>query len=298
MADSIRIKLDTSKYVIPTQDDITAAKRFVLQREEYARLLQGRIDEILSDAAEKVVKICYRYDIDPKDIYFSSAFNEKMMDEISDVMNQADEEILDLIFEYSTRVTNDKDRISALLLWMATLGRGNRNLQDTLDGYLYKTMKDWEAAIAALRSANVPMADAVTKIKTYLHTIYTMPEVLAAFRKSSEFTATYIRSKGVQQGGVGLSNNGSTNVTNMARITLQMVWMRSLRMDYKRDGATGYYVLRGSSYLCDLCDSACGFHTINDLSGFPPQHPHCQCYAIPIFTKDFGNLSHEITDYQ
>ena len=298
MADSIRIKLDTSKYAVPTQDDILAAKRFVLRREEYARLLQSRIDEILSEAAEKVVKICYRYDIDPKNIYFSSAFNEKMMDEISDVMNEADDEIIDLIFEYSTRVTNDKDRISALLLWMATLGRGNRNLQDTLDGYLYKTMKDWESAIAALRFANVSLADAVTKIKTHLHTIYTMPEVLAAFRKSSEFTATYIRNKGVQQGGVGLSNNGSTNVTNMARITLQMVWMRSQAMDYKEQGAIGLYVLRGSSYPCALCDDNCGFHQIEESYGVLPVHPSCCCYAIPIFSKDFGNLSHEITDYQ
>lgn len=284
MADSIRIKLDTSKYAVPTQDDILAAKRFVLRREEYARLLQSRIDEILSEAAEKVVKICYRYDIDPKNIYFSSAFNEKMMDEISDVMNEADDEIIDLIFEYSTRVTNDKDRISALLLWMATLGRGNRNLQDTLDGYLYKTMKDWEAAIAALRFANVSLADAVTKIKTHLHTIYTMPEVLAAFRKSSEFTATYIRNKGVQQGGVGLSNNGSTNVTNMARITLQMVWMRSQAMDFNENGAAGYYQLRGSNYPCSVCDDETGFYTnIEDLYSKPYPHPHCMCYRIPIY---------------
>lgn len=285
MADSIRIRLDTNKYAVPTQEDIDAAKRFVLQREEYARLLQSRIDEILSEAVERVLIICYRYDVDPKDIYFSSAFNEKMMDEIANIMNEADEEILDLIFEYSTRVTNDKDRISALLLWMATLGRGNRNLQDTLDGYLYKTMKDWESAIAALRFANVPMADAVTKIKTHLHTIYTMPEVLAAFRKSSEFTATYIRNKGIQMGGVGLSNNGSTNVTNMARITLQMVWMRSQRMDYEDEGAEGYYVLRGSNYPCELCNSKVGFHKISDTENFPPYHGHCCCFVVPIFNK-------------
>lgn len=284
MADRIRIKLDTSRYAVPTQDDITAAKRFVLQREEYARLLQSRIDEILSDAAEKVVKICYRYDIDPKNLYFGSGFNENMMNEISAVMDDAEEEILDLILEYATRVTNDKDRITALLIWMATLGRGNRNLQDTLDGYLYKTMKDWEAAIAALRFANVPMADAVTKIKSFLHSIYTMPEVQAAFRESSEFTATYIRSKGVQQGGVGLSNNGSTNVTNMARITLQMTWMRSQAMDFKENGAVGYYQLRGSNYPCGICDDETGFYTnIEDLYSKPYPHPNCICYRVPIY---------------
>ena len=143
-------------------------------------------------------------------------------------------------------------------------------------------MKDLEAAVAALRHANATMAEAVTKIKTHLHTIYTMPEVMAAFKEASTFAATYIQSKGVQQGGVGLSNNGSTNVTKMARVTLQMAWMRSYRMDFEESGAVGFYVLRGSSYPCSLCDSKVGFHVIDEIDDFPPFHPNCCCYVIPI----------------
>ena len=145
-------------------------------------------------------------------------------------------------------------------------------------------MKDLEAAIAALRFADATMADAVTKVKTNLHTIYTMPEVMAAFKNASEFAATYIQSRGVQKGGVGLSNNGSTNVTNMARLTLQMVWMRSRRLEMEEDGAAGFYVLRGSNYPCDYCDSKVGFHPMTDIDYFPPFHGHCCCYVVPIFT--------------
>ena len=126
------------------------------------------------------------------------------------------------------------------------------------------------------------MAEAVTKVKTHLHTIYTMPEVLAAFKEASTFAATYIQSKGVQKGGVGLQKNGSTNVTKMARVTLQMAWMRSYRMDFEESGAVGFYVLRGSSYPCSLCDSKVGFHVIDETDCFPPFHPNCCCYVIPI----------------
>lgn len=276
------ITLDTKKYKSPSQADIDAAKKFILQREDYAHELEARIDELLADAAERIVIICYKYDFNPKYLYFGSGFNEQMMKEISDVMDELEQQILDLINEYATVPEVSASGKKALLLWLATLGRGNRNLRDTLDTYLYKFMKDLEAAIAALLSAGIGSADAVTKVKSHLHTIYTMPEVVAAFKEASTFAATYIQSRGVQKGGVGLSNNGSTNVTNMARLTLQMAWMRARRMKMEEDGAVGFYVLRGSAYPCPLCDSMVGFHTMTDIESFPPYHGHCCCYVIPI----------------
>lgn len=284
MPNTIKITLDTSQYKAPTQKDIKAAKQFILRRNDYSRLLASKVDDCLEEAAQNIVRICYKYNVDPKKFEISSRYNEKMMEEIAAVMDQLEEEILNLIFDYSTATVQDssESKKAALLAWLATLGRGNRDLQDTLDTYLYKTMKDWEAAIAALLYAGVGIADAITKVKSNLHSIYTMPEVVAAFKESSSFAATYIQNKGVQHGGVGLSNNGSTNVTNMVRVTLQMAWMRSYRLDFEESGAVGFYVLRGSDYPCQLCDSKVGFHLIDETDYFPPFHPHCCCYVIPI----------------
>ncbi len=284
MAEIIKISLDTSKYRKPSQEDIRSAKQFVLQREEMALLLSDRVDEILSDAAERIVVICYKYGVDPKNLYFGSGFNGQMMNEISATMDELEEEILDLIYEYSTRVTDDRDSMNALLLWMATLGRGNRNLRDTLDTYLYKTMKDWEAAIAAMMYMGVKQTDAITRIKTYLHQIYDMPEVRTAIRNKQRFTATYIRLGGVQPDAVGISNNGSTNVVNMAKITLQMAWMRQQGKEFEELGAVGYYQLRGSSYQCSVCDKESGFHVgLEDIYTKPMPHPRCVCYRVPIY---------------
>lgn len=284
MADSIKIQLDGSQYRLPTQEDITTAKQFILRRDDFARVLVSKIDDSLANAIQEIVSICYKYNVKPEEFVISSEYNAQMMNEISTVMDDLESEILDYILEYSTRVTTDKEHTNALAAWIALLGRGNKNLQDTLDGYLYKTMKDWEAAIAALRYANVQMADAVTKLKSHLHSIYTMPEIISAFRHANDFKATYIRSRGVMQGGVGLSNNGSTNVTNMARTTLQMAWMRQQGIDFSENGAVGYYQLRGSSYPCDICDNEVGFHVgIEDIFNKPLPHPHCCCYRIPIY---------------
>lgn len=294
MAESIKIKLDGSQYRLPTQEDITSAKQFILRRNDYARLLESKVDDCLEDAAQEIVRICYKYNVDPKEFSINSKYNEKMMDEIADVMDELEADIMSLIYDYSLRVTDDEKHRDLLAAWIALLGRGNNNLQDTLDGYLYKTMKDWEAAIAALRFANVAMADAVTKVKSNLHSIYTMPEVTAAFKHADDFNATYIQSHGVMAGGVGLSNNGSTNVTNMARLTLQMAWMREQGIEFDESGAAGYYQLRGSAYPCSVCDDEVGFHKgLEDLYTKPYPHPHCCCYRIPIFALEEGNADTE-----
>lgn len=255
------------------------------------------MDDCLEDAAQEIVSICYKYNVDPKEFAINSKYNEKMMDEIAEVMDELEADIMSLIYDYSLRVTDDEKHRNLLAAWIALLGRGNNNLQDTLDGYLYKTMKDWEAAIAALRFANVAMADAVTKVKSNLHSIYTMPEVTAAFKHADDFNATYIQSHGVMAGGVGLSNNGSTNVTNMARLTLQMAWMREQGIEFDESGAAGYYQLRGSAYPCSVCDDEVGFHKgLEDLYTKPYPHPHCCCYRIPIFALEESNADTERWD--
>lgn len=280
----IKIKLNPIRYKVPTEEDISAAKEFILRRESYADTLGDRIDDIIAEAAALVVAVCYKYNVSPKSLLFSSAFNKDMMDEISMVMDEAEAEILDLTYEYSTRVSNDRNIINPLIAWMALLGRGNKNLKDTLETYMYKMMKDWEAAIAAMRYLGTSQSDAITKIKTYIHHIYEMPEVRAAIRRKTEFAATYIRLGGVQPGAVGISNNGSTNVVNMGKITLQMAWMKAQLMDFKSKGAAGYYQLRGSTYACDICDDAVGLH-IGDILNDPFPHSHCCCYRVPIYLQ-------------
>ena len=132
MADNITIKLDTSKYQAPSLEDVTAAKRYVLRREDTARALEDRIDDILREVAEQVVIICYKYNVNPKEFTITASYNKDMMAEISAVMDDAEDAILDLIDDYATRCTDDRERKNILWLWIATLGSRNRTLAQTL----------------------------------------------------------------------------------------------------------------------------------------------------------------------
>lgn len=284
MADTIRIQL-ADAYEPVTEQQIGTAKNYVLRREQAVRGLSQLIDALLEDAAEEMTKIAYRYGIDPSRFQITPQYNEKMFDEMADVLNNLEEEILDLTCSYATKCTEDKEKKPLLLLWVMALGKNNSGLRKSLEDRLWVFSRDVEAMIVAMKSARYGVATAVRRIKESLHSVYVTPEVVSLFRFSHRFMSTYIRSKGVKHGYVGNSNSEANNVIRFVRTTVQLGWMHQMEENYKSRGAVGYWVARGSNYPCEICDMNCGFHTIDQGSGLPV-HPSCCCYAVPIYEKD------------
>ena len=295
MKEPVSINLDTSKYRMPTQDEVNNAKRFIRNRERTASTLETIIDNILTQAAGEIAEVCLKYNIPAKD--FSLTVNKQMFTEVSTVMDRIEEEIMSLIQEYSLKATNDKDRKKLLAAYIASLGRGNNNLQDTLEGYLYRYLYDLEAIIAAMKlsmenNAKLSSAAVVAKIKSSQHSIYATPEVKSAMsaKNLAAMQATYIRTRGnhsfdgVPLSSVGVSNSNANHVVNMAQKTMAMAWMKNLAASFQdNDEVVGFWVARGSSYDCKICNSQVGFHKKNDLDGLPLYHSHCCCVAIPIY---------------
>ena len=84
-----------------------------------------------------------------------------------------------------------------------------------------------------------------------------------------------------------MSNSNANNVVNMAKNTMAMAWMRNLAVEFQEnDDIVGFWVARGSSYDCKICNSQVGFHKKDDLNGLPLYHSHCCCVAIPIYGAD------------
>ena len=270
-------------YKEPTEADVRTGKNYVLRRESAAHGLSSLIDALLKDAAEDITKLCYQYNVDPKDFQISSKYNGKLFEQVAKILDNLEEEILDLVLEYSLKCTESEKRRNILLPWILLLGRGNKNLKQTLEKRLFSFSRDLEAMIVAARLAKHDITKAITRIKSNLYTVYTMPEMLAAFKQASKVKATYINTKGVKHGNVGNSNSEANNIDRFAKTTLQMTWMRNQRLNYEESGAAGYVVLRGSSYTCDLCDSKVGWHPIEDTESYPPQHPNCVCFTVPTF---------------
>lgn len=281
MADSIKIKLQEIFEPI-TDADIKKAKKWTLLREENAQKLGSLIEDILEDTARDLTKIAYRYNCRPEEWQFSE--NEKLREEVAKLMNETEDRILELVEEYSLNETNDKKKRSTLLPWlMALKSKGAKDLASTLHKRLQQFLFDTEAQIAAMKLASYNQAKAISRTLSTLHSVYTSPEMLAAFKKRS--AAMYIKSRGVHYGNVGLSNSGATNVENFGKQTAAITWMKSQLMDFQDDGAVGYYQLRGSIYPCTICDEETGLH-LGDILNDPYPHHHCMCYRVPVFKKD------------
>ena len=290
MADNIKIQLQDI-YEPVTTSDVNKAKKYVLRREQAANALAMLVDALLDDAAGEITRICYKYGVNPTAFTISSNYNEKMMEEVAEVMDKLEEDILDLIGDYSTICTTDKEKKRLLLLWVLALGRNNQGLQQTIHQRLRMFLRDLEAMIAAAKTAKFDVTKAVTIIKGNIRTAYQMPGMLEAFAKASLYEAEYIRSRGVKHGYRGSSNSEANNISRMAKTTLQMAWMHQQRQNYEEQGVAGFYVLRGSTYPCSLCDSKCGFHQIDEIDAYPPYHSSCCCLAIPVFEKDIEQLT-------
>ena len=270
-----------------TEEQVRTGKNFVLRREFAANGLASLVDGLMADAAANMVQIAYRYGVKPEEFQISPQYNEAMFNEIADVLNDLEDEILDLILSYSTRCTKDEDKKLRLLPWILALGKNGKGLRASLQDRLWVFSRDVEAMIAAAKTAKFDASRAVSVIKSNLHTVYQMPGMAAAFAHSSLYKAHYIRTRGVKKGNRGSSNSEANNIIRFAKMTVQMAWMHYHQELYKEQGAAGFYVLRGSIYPCDLCDSKVGFHPIDDVDGYPPFHPSCCCWTVPIFSINY-----------
>lgn len=269
-------------YEEPTEEDIVAAKKWTKERNENALLLVLLITNLLKKAIKQLTEIAYKYNCKPEEFQFSQ--DKNLRESVADVVSKLEADIMDGIKKYSLNATNNQNIIANINKWLDGLhGKDADNLKGTLHNRVRQFLFDTEAQIAAMLIAGYSQTKAITRITSTMHAIYTSPEVLAAFKKLS--AARYIKSKGVHEGNVGMSSSGANNVENFGSMTAIMAWSRTQYEEEEEDGKTGYFVFRGSTYPCSLCDSKVGFHSIEDVENIPPYHGHCCCFVVYVNRK-------------
>jgi hypothetical protein len=264
-------------YINPTDKDVEEGKKWTKVRNDNANQLAYQLDILLHDYAKKLTQIGYRYDCMPTDFQFAQ--NEKLREEVASLMEKLEEDILTMIEDYSLNATQDKETRTSVLPWLLALHAKNAdNLRETIHIRVTQFLYDTEAQIAAMKFARYDLTKATTRILSTLHSVYSTPEVTAAYRRTS--AAKYIIAKGSHKGNLGLSSSGAVNIENLGRNTASQVWSYIQFEEARKEGLDGFIVLRGSTYHCDYCDSMCGFHTIDQDEFRPPFHARCQCYVV------------------
>lgn len=281
MAEPITITLPDI-YENITEEDINKEKNWTRSRNDNASLLSSLVEALLADAAKRLTQIAYKYNCKPEQFKFAQ--DKNLREDVAQIMDDLEANIMELVEKYSLNESNNKKRRSKLLPWlMALASKGSKDLNSTLHARLTQFLYDTEAQIAAMLLTGYNQTEAVGRVVSTMHSVYSATEVRRAFKKLSE--AKYIKSKGIHEGNKGLSSSGAYNVESFVYQTAVLGWERSHYMDYEEREAEGFYVLRGSNFPCDLCDSKVGFHKLAEKDAMPPFHPHCMCFTVPVFNK-------------
>lgn len=88
--------------------------------------------------------------------------------------------------------------------------------------------------------------------------------------------------------GKGVFRNAYENIVRNASQVISLAWGKAEQEYGKENGAVGYYVHRGSSYNCPVCDDLCGYlHSLKTM--VVPAHVNCVCRVELVFIENNGN---------
>ena len=248
----------------PKSADIEAAKAYLRDRLSAEQSMDYNLSLVFREAAERIVGVCYSYGVSPQPFRFD-AYLRVAQREIDDVIQW----LIDTIEDYFQTLAiadhkEDEDEILPLIFGVSYGATFNERLSD----YANKYKHELELLIGAGLFLGVSQSKLLDSIVANLKHPFAN-EILA---DAIDAPITY---------GKGHTNSMYTAISNLTRFGIATAWMHHWYQKGKRDGAVAWYVQRGSSYPCSLCDSKVGVTTNeNDL---PPFHNRCMCYATPLF---------------
>lgn len=242
----------------PSKADIEKAKAYLRQRLDAELRMEHYLDSVLVKAAREIVELAYKRSIPPT--LFSFNYDPFMAAEIDRVIKKLTAQIeeYDFLMATSTPKSDKKELLPYI----------NREIDgitysERLNNYTSRFKLELQDYIAAGLALGLPKQA-------------TAREIVRTYKKP--YWGTIISDR---------EHRGASSYTRLlllVRHTIADAWMHADMEYHIRNGAIGFITYRGSSYPCDLCSDYAGvFHTF--VEPYPPLHPSCKCYAIPVYKQ-------------
>ena len=190
-----------------------------------------------------------------------------------------------LLSDVELLAVDDHDRRDAILLYMNSERHG-----DTLRGRVDKRCHTFFNEVFAVYMAGKLLNKGYNVLLNSITTNLTKPwqnEVLQEAREKiekGEIASDFDFSEPSYGRGVEISSLGALDT--LTRYAIGDAWMYWGWLDASEKGAKGYFVERGSTYPCDICQSHVGiFYKIEDEENRPPFHNHCVCFVVYSFVE-------------
>lgn len=256
-----------------TKEQMQRALNFINERLSLQRSSIKDIQNALKIAAEKIVSISLKYNISPELFKFSS--NQRLSFEVSEVLNDLLEELTQIVANYSEYKVEEKNHYYITTTMLNEKYKG-ATLKDRLRIYVDKFSSEIEPIIAAAFLIGFSRNKTIANIKNNITDLRKSSLAKVAIENRIYSASNFNESMGSGFTKSSYGNIERVSIDYIARIR-QKIYIEEEKNNY---GTNAWYVMRGSSYPCDLCDSEVGVH--NSDFELPPYHPRCCCLAIPI----------------
>ena len=253
-------------------NELQRSVEYSRKRLQALRNCESHIASLLWDAAKDIITISSKYRVG--EVLRNEA---SLLSKAKGITEDAEESINSYISAYS--------KASCKIL-----GIDSKGIEDFLTGDIYGKTTSERNAVYLGNFAE----DVVRMIKAGTIMGYTDQQLLSAIRTGYKdpYRASVITkakkqdiSIDVPSYGKGYYRNAYQNIIRNAKQVIALSWGRAEQEYGKNKKAIGFYVKRGSSYPCDICQSEAdaGFHSFKDP--YPPYHVSCCCYTLFAFKK-------------
>jgi hypothetical protein len=252
----------------PTQDEIDAAKTYVIVRLGLQRNIDSIVNQIVGRLVEDAVQYSYRNRkltpikvLKRRDKAFYSYLVTLVHQHLDEIRNYIE------MYVYEDCSEDDENLLEPIVFGEVA----ELTFDERMNVYATRLVHELEIAIAANMYMRVTEADAIENVKSNLYQPYENDIVKSAEERGLPVI--------IPSFGRGVARSQLVAIATLADYTLARGMMKRYYLVDNKN-AVGWYVMRGSAYPCALCDSKVGYH--EDMLNLPPYHPHCCCIAIPI----------------
>lgn len=252
-------------------DELKRSVDYSRKRLQAIRNCEGHIASILWSAAKDIITISSKYRVG--EVLRNEA---SLLSKAKGITEDAEESINSYISAYS--------KASCKIL-----GIDSKGIEDFLTGNIYGKTTSERNAVYLGNFAE----DVVRMIKAGTIMGYTDQQLLSAIRTGYKdpYRASVITkakkqdiSIDVPSYGKGYYRNAYQNIIRNAKQVIALSWGRAEQEYGKNSGAVGYFVYRGSSYDCPVCDDLCGYmHPLDTM--VIPAHHNCACRVELFFRR-------------
>lgn len=259
---------------MPTAEEIRQAKDYILLRLRAERIAVSELDAALLSAARRIISISARYGIPPERFRFSA--DPALHAEVGAVLATLRGALADRIEQLDTFKDDDEHSFVAPAL---TEPDKDKTFRQRLAEYTSRWGYELEATIAAAGLAGVKdQGEILRGVRDFLEHPYDNPWI-----KDHMGESECVRLENIPHYGRGKPIASKVALGMLLTTVVAKGWMQNwARLNA---GKKGYYVFRGSSFPCEICDYQASFpHDASDAGGLPPFHPNCCCYVV--YTND------------